>query len=61
MSLRNTVGTAFCKVDWHEKQPRACSLPLSEFPEFTILVGLGGRALIKVGSFFAFVYLEEFC
>lgn len=49
-SLGTTGGTALCKVDWHEKQPGACSLPLSELPEFTILVDLGERALIDVGS-----------
>lgn len=43
-------GNVLCKVDWNEKQPGACSLPLSELPEFTILVDLGGRAFIEVGS-----------
>lgn len=43
-------GNALCKVDWHEKLPGACSLPLSELPEFTVLVDLGGRALTEVGS-----------
>lgn len=51
MSLGTTGGTALhCEVDWHEKQPGACSLSLSEFPEFPILVDLGGRALIDIDS-----------